>query len=315
LWWGFAKYSVLLLIVTTAFGCIYCVLAMRDLFIIKYPDAFVEKFGYSDVAHGLTNWASPTSYGNAWFQLVFSGCAAFIVISTGLGTAQKVGDSLLQSIFFLLSPATCLQTHNSTVARTSTAPTLPPIVMQAFPWAITSGRTGPGSRISYPLATELTSTLPCQLPHLRFTFLLHSCRRHHLRLVPIRELTSPILLTKTKQKMHILYLFVHSSSSTTHNCFFVIMKRPLFLNAFTLKKAQAVYVRKRCTFYLFFFNFKIRSASLCSRTGAGKRAVGRACRHVACPPPPGQTGDPPAADAPPCRGWQGRGARAAPPPA
>ena len=90
LWWGFAKYSVLLLIGVTTFGCIFSILTMRDLFIIKYPDPWIEKYGVSDEKHGLQNTASPTSYGNAWFQVVFTVCAVVIVVSTGLGTAQKV---------------------------------------------------------------------------------------------------------------------------------------------------------------------------------------------------------------------------------
>jgi len=95
LWWGFAKYSILLLIATTTFGCIFSIFAMRDLYIIKYPDAWIEKYGYSDVAHGLSNASSPSSYGNVWYGLIFEVCAIIVVLSTGLGTARKVRMTMM----------------------------------------------------------------------------------------------------------------------------------------------------------------------------------------------------------------------------
>jgi hypothetical protein len=107
LWWGFAKYSILLLIATTTFGCFYCILSMRDLYIIKYPEAWVEKYGISDNDHGLSNTSSPTSYGAAWFQLIVFGSAVIIVLTTGLGTARKVRVMMRMTMMILFVTRSC----------------------------------------------------------------------------------------------------------------------------------------------------------------------------------------------------------------
>lgn len=83
-WWAYAKISLLVVILTTVCGLIYCVLAANVMFAIKYPDYYISQ-------HGKMKYSldCPTGYSDAFLKIAFPIVLSIAVISCGFGTAAK----------------------------------------------------------------------------------------------------------------------------------------------------------------------------------------------------------------------------------
>ena len=84
-WWGWSKYAIVILFLSSFVGVTYIAFAGMTLFIIKYPDYFMLQFGrmqygYQDSMRGMLL---------ATFQLTFMGVMLCCVIMAGLGTTSK----------------------------------------------------------------------------------------------------------------------------------------------------------------------------------------------------------------------------------
>lgn len=83
-WWKFSKYAMLLVIFTTCGACIYGVLAVLMLYLIKYPDYYIAENG--DVSYSFASNLSPTGRIVMIFFYFFLACAGWTALTCGCGT-------------------------------------------------------------------------------------------------------------------------------------------------------------------------------------------------------------------------------------
>jgi hypothetical protein len=86
IYWGYAKYAVILSILNAIIGCFFAVIACDTLFTIKYPDYCMQKTGTSGFSP-----ECPREYSAMITQVIVYGVTIFTVVVTGLGTGAKYG--------------------------------------------------------------------------------------------------------------------------------------------------------------------------------------------------------------------------------
>lgn len=98
-WWSYSKWAIMLCVFCTGAGCIYSILACGVLYLIKYPDYYLERTG----AGKSTEPTCPTGQQNAFFGTLFGVVCVVVVGACGMGTARRYSaeDDLRERLVFL----------------------------------------------------------------------------------------------------------------------------------------------------------------------------------------------------------------------
>ena len=84
-WWIYAKYGILAIIGATMLGCIYSVLAVLVLCVIKYPDYWILHHG----TFALYEMLDPIGMLLTYFKVLAGLCGTIVIMSCGMGTSRR----------------------------------------------------------------------------------------------------------------------------------------------------------------------------------------------------------------------------------